>query len=49
MGYKRYVRKFAMFVLAEQPKKFVTVKIDNVTTGSILKGKKIVVAGGAQV
>lgn len=46
MGYKRYIRKIARFVLAEQPNAFVTVKVDSVTTGSILKGKKIVVTGG---
>lgn len=46
MGYKRYIRKFAKFVLAEQPKAFVTVKVDSVTTGEILAGKKIVITGG---
>ena len=46
MGYKRYIRKFARFILAEQPKAFVTVKVDSVTTGKILAGKKIVITGG---
>lgn len=46
MGYKRIIRKVARFILTEQPNAHVTVKVESVSTGAILQGKRIVVTGG---
>lgn len=46
MGYKRLLRKVANFILTEQPKAQVTVKIGALTSGKTLEGKAIVVTGG---
>lgn len=46
MGYKRIIRKIAKFILASQPDAFVQVNIDQIQSGNILKGKKIIITGG---
>ena len=46
MGYKKIIRKIANYILIEQPKNNVTVKIGAIETGKFLQGKKIVVTGG---
>lgn len=46
MGYKRIIRKIAKFILASQPDAVVQVNIGQIQSGSILKGKKIVITGG---
>lgn len=46
MGYKRFIRKVANFILTEQPKAQVTVKIGALETGKMLQGKTVVVTGG---
>lgn len=46
MGYKKLLRKVANFILTEQPKAQVTVKIGVLTSGKTLEGKTIVVTGG---
>lgn len=46
MGYKKLLRKVANFILTEQPKAQVSVKIGALTSGKTLEGKTIVVTGG---
>ena len=46
MGYKRFIRKIAKFVLASQPDTFTKVEIAQIQYGGILKDKKIVITGG---
>lgn len=46
MGYKKLLRKVANFILIEQPKAQVIVKIGTLTSGKTLEGKTIVVTGG---
>ena len=46
MGYKKLLRKVANFILTEQPKAQVTVKIGALTSGKTLEGKTIIVTGG---
>ncbi len=46
MGYKRFIRKTAKFILASQPDSFVQVNIGQIQAGNILQGKKIVITGG---
>lgn len=46
MGYKRFIRKVANFILTEQPKAQVTVKVGTLETGKMLQGKAVVVTGG---
>ena len=46
MGYKKLLRKVANFILTEQPKSQVTVKIGALSTGNMLAGKTVVVTGG---
>lgn len=46
MGYKKFLRKVANFILTEQPKAQVTVKIGALTSGKTLEGKTIIVTGG---
>ena len=46
MGYKKILRKVANFILTEQPKAQVTVKIGVLENGKTLEGKAIVVTGG---
>ena len=46
MGYKKLLRKVANFILTEQPKAQVSVKIGALTSGKTLEGKIIVVTGG---
>lgn len=46
MGYKRIIRKIAKFILASQPESFVQVNVEQVQSGNMLRGKKIVITGG---
>ena len=46
MGYKKLLRKVANFILIEQPKSQVMVKIGALTSGKTLEGKTIIVTGG---
>ncbi len=46
MSYKKIIRKIANYILIEQPKNNVTVKIGVIETGKTLLGKNIVVTGG---
>lgn len=46
MGYKRIIRKIAKFILASQPESFVQVNVGQIQSGSILRGKRIVITGG---
>lgn len=48
MGYKRIIRKIAKFILAEQPKSFIFIKVAQINYGGILKGKNIVITGGGR-
>lgn len=48
MGYKHLIRKAAKFILASQPETFTTVKVSQISYGSILKDKKIVITGGSR-
>ncbi len=48
MGYKKLLRKVANFILTEQPKAQVTVKIGALTSGKTLEGKTIIVTGGGR-
>ena len=41
MGYKRFIRKIAKFVLASQPDTFTKVEIAQIQYGGILKDKKL--------
>ena len=46
MGYKRFIRKIAKFILASQPEAFVQINVGQIHSGSILKDKKIIITGG---
>lgn len=48
MGYKRFIRKIAKFVLASQPAKLVNIQIAQINHGGILKDKTIVITGGGR-
>lgn len=48
MGFKRIIRKAAKLVLASSPEKFVNVEVAQVSAGSVLKGRRIVVTGGGR-
>ena len=48
MGFKRVIRKAAKLVLASSPEKFVNVEVAQVSVGSLLKDKTIVVTGGGR-
>lgn len=46
MGYKHIIRKIAKFILASQPDAYVSVNVNSVNQGEILKDRKIVITGG---
>lgn len=46
MGYKRFLRKIASFILTEQTKAQVIVKIGSLESGKSLAGKTVVITGG---
>lgn len=48
MGYKKFIRKVAKFILASQPENHVEVKISQINYGGILDNKKIVITGGGK-
>lgn len=48
MGIKKYLKKFARFILANQPDNFVEVKVSQINYGEILKDKNIVITGGGR-
>lgn len=46
MGNKKIIKKFARFILASQPKAYVSVNIASINYGGILSNKKIIITGG---
>lgn len=48
MGVKRIIRKAAKLVLSSSPKKYVSVTVAQVTAGSLLAGRRVVVTGGGR-
>lgn len=48
MGYKKFIRKAAKFILSSQPETFTKVEVAQINYGEILGGKTIVITGGGR-
>ena len=48
MGIKRFLKKFANYILFSEPKEIVNVKCGQINYGQILEHKNIVITGGSR-